>query len=153
MGLVNGVWLAILGVLGAANLIIAKRPDAREAIAKLAPYQGWIGAVSALWGAWGLISSVLNLGWLSVAPIFWVTFLANAVVLLALGLLLGVGVLKTFVKNAQADAKLDATVTRLAPYQGTLGLVAIGLGIWMIVASILFSVHLRPSSRTRRLGT
>ena len=53
MGLVNGLWLIVLGMLGASSLVIAKRPDAKHVIAKLAPYQGWIGAVSALWGAWG----------------------------------------------------------------------------------------------------
>src|SRR5688500_2008186 len=95
MGIVSGAWLAVLGMLGASNLIIAKKPDAKELIAKFAPYQGWIGAVSALWGVWGIISSVLNLGWLSVAPIYWATFLADSVLGCAPGLLLGVGVLET----------------------------------------------------------
>ena len=68
MGLVSGIWLVVLGILGASSLIISKRPDAKEAIGKLAPYQGWIGAVSALWGAWGIISSVLSIGWLATFP-------------------------------------------------------------------------------------
>lgn len=140
MGLVNGLWLVVLGVLGASSLIIARRPDAKEAIAKLAPYQGWIGAISALWGVWGLISSVLNIGWLTLAPIYWVTFLVNAGLSFALGMLLGVGVLKTFIKDATAQAKMDQTIEKLAPYQGTLGLVAIGVGLWMVVAGFLFSV-------------
>lgn len=140
MGLVNGLWLAVLGVLGAANLIVARRPDAKEMIAKLAPYQGWIGAVSALWGLWGIISSVLNIGWLSLAPIYWVTFLANSVLQTGLGLLLGVGVLKTFIKDPTAQAKMDETNAKLAPYQGTMGLAAIGVGIWMVISGFLFSV-------------
>jgi hypothetical protein len=140
MGLISGIWLAVLGVLGASSLIIAKRPDAKEAIAKIAPYQGWIGAVSALWGAWGIISSVLSLGWLAHFPIYWITFLADSVLQLALGLLLGVGVLKTFIKNPQAQAKMDQTITKLAPYQGTLGLIAIGVGIWMVVSGFLWTV-------------
>jgi hypothetical protein len=140
MGLINGIWLAVLGILGASSLIIAKKPDAKELIAKLAPYQGWIGAVSALWGVWGIISSVLNLGWLTHFPIYWVTFLGDSVLLFALGLLLGVGVLKTFIKNPEANAKMDQTIAKLAPYQGTLGLIAIGLGVWMVVAGFLFAV-------------
>jgi hypothetical protein len=140
MGLVSGIWLAVLGILGASNLIIAKKPDAKELIAKLAPYQGWIGAVSALWGVWGIISSVLNLGWLSVAPIFWATFLASALVQAALGLLLGVGTLKTFIKQPQAVEKMDQTVAKLAPYQGTLGLISIGVGVWMVVSTFIWSV-------------
>ncbi len=137
MGLVNGLWLAVLGVLGAANLIIAKKPDARELIAKLAPYQGWIGAVSAIWGVWGIIQAVLNLGWLSLFPIWWITWLAYSVLLFALGLLLGVGILKTFIKNPQAQAKMDQTLAKLAPKQGVLGLIAIGVGVWMVIGSFI----------------
>ncbi|MEX1367039.1 MAG: hypothetical protein AB1Z98_28185 [Nannocystaceae bacterium] len=135
----SGVWLAVLGILGASNLIIARKPDAKELIAKLAPYQGWIGAVSALWGIWGIISSVLNLGMLAHFPIYWVTFLASAVVQAGLGLLLGVGTLKTFIKQPQAIEKMDVMVTKLAPYQGTMGLVSIGVGVWMVVVSLLWA--------------
>ncbi len=140
MGLINGLWLAVLGALGASSLIIAKRPDAKDMIAKLAPYQGWIGAVSALWGVWGIISSVLNLGWLSVAPIYWVTFLADSVLQFGLGLILGIGVLKTFIKQPAAQAKMDDLITRMQPKQGMMGLVAIGVGIWMVVSGFLFHV-------------
>jgi hypothetical protein len=140
MGFVNGLWLIVLGVLGAASLIVARRPDASQAIAKLAPYQGWIGAVSAIWGLWGVISSVLNIGWMTTYPIYWFTYLADSVLLFCLGLLLGIGVLKTFIKDPTAQAKMDQTIAKLAPYQGTLGLAAIGVGIWMILASVLFPV-------------
>lgn len=140
MGLVNGIWLAVLGVLGASNLIIARKPDAKELIGKLAPYQGWIGACSALWGVWGIISSVLNLGWMAFAPIYWITYLVDSILSLCLGLLLGVGVLKTFIKNPTAVEKMDMTITKLAPYQGLLGLVAIGVGVWMIIAGFLFPI-------------
>ncbi len=136
--LINGIWMAVLGLLGASSLIIARKPDASALIAKLAPFQGWIGAISALWGAWGIVSSILNLAWLTSFPIFWITFLATSITLLALGLLLGVGVLKTFIKAPAAVEKLDRTITKLAPYQGMLGLVAIGLGIWMVVAGVIW---------------
>jgi hypothetical protein len=138
MGLISGLRLAVLGVLGAASLNIAKKPDAKELIGKLAPYQGWIGAISAVWGAWGVISSVLSLGMLAHFPIYWITFLADSVLELSLGLLLGVGVLKTFIKNPQAQEKMDQTIAKLAPYQGTLGLIAIGVGVWMVLASLMF---------------
>jgi hypothetical protein len=132
MSLLHGLWLAVLGVLGASNLIIAKKPDAKELIGKLAPYQGWIGAISALGGVYGIIWAILHLGGLFHWPVYWMTWTADSVLLLALGLLLGVGVLKTFIKNAQAQQKMDETITKLAPYQGKLGLLAIAVGIWMV---------------------
>jgi hypothetical protein len=137
MGLLTGVWLALLGVLGASSLIIARKPDARELIAKISPYQGWIGAISALWGAWWVLNAVLNLRLLSVAPISWIIWLATGAVMLLLGFLLGIGILKTFVKDERANAKADELITKLAPYQGTLGLVAIGLGVWGVLRALL----------------
>lgn len=136
--MINGIWMAILGVLAASSLIIARRPDAAEMIGKIAPYQGWMGAISALWGIWGIISSVLSIGLLALWPILWITNLATAVLLSSLGLLLGVGVLKTFIKDPTAQAKMDQTIAKLAPFQGTLGLVAIGVGIWCVVASFMW---------------
>ncbi len=138
MGIVGGIWLAVLGILAVPSLIISKRPDAKDLIDKITPYQGWIGAISALWGLWSVISSIMNLGWLSRYPIYWITYLANAVLLLALGILLGVGVLRTFTSNEQALAKLDETVKKLSPYQGNLGIAAIIVGIWMIVSNFIF---------------
>ena len=140
MGLVSGIWLAVLGVLGAATLIVSKRPDAKEMIDKLVPFQGWIGAISALWGLWGCISAILSIGWLSTWPIYWVTFTASAVLQLALGLLLGIGMLKTFIKNDQANKKMDETVAKLAPFQTRFGIAAIALGVWMVVVSIMWRV-------------
>lgn len=139
--MLSAIWLLVLGILGASNLIIAKRPDAEQYIVKLAPYQGWLGAVSALWGVWTIIGAILNVGWLSKGTtliIWWVTILAVGLILTSLGLLLGVGVLRTFTKNEQALQKLDQTVQKLAPKQGILGLIAIGLGVWGLIARLVF---------------
>ena len=39
--------------------------------------------------------------------------------------------MKTFVTDDRAaNAKADELIAKLTPYQGTLGLIAIGLGIW-----------------------
>ena len=137
MGIIAGLWLAVLGVLGAANLIIAKKPEAKELIAKLTPYQGWIGALSALWGAWTVINAVLNLGWLGHIPIWWITYLATGLVQLLLGFILGIGILKSFVGGKPGvAAKMDEFLVKLAPKQGMLGIVAIVLGIWCIIARV-----------------
>ncbi|MCB9529934.1 MAG: hypothetical protein H6703_14490 [Myxococcales bacterium] len=136
--MISGIWLFVLGALAAPGLILSKRPDAEQVLAKITPYQGWIGVISAFWGAWGVINSILNLGWLKSVPIFWITYLAVAVVQLGLGILLGVGVMKTFAKSPEAHARLDQTVAKLAPKQGALGIAAMALGVWMIIATLIF---------------
>jgi hypothetical protein len=35
---------------------------------------------------------------------------------------------------------MDQLAAKLAPKQGVLGLIAIGVGIWMVVAGFIFSV-------------
>jgi hypothetical protein len=133
MEIVSFAALFVLGVLCASNLIIARKPDAKALIAKISPYQGWIGAISALWGAWWTIRWILNIGLLKNAPISMITWLANGLLLLGLGILCGVGVMKTFLKSPPAVEKLDLTVAKLAPFQGILGLAAIGVAIWTIL--------------------
>ena len=135
-----GIWMFVLGVLGASNLIIARKPEAEELIGKIAPYQGWIGALSALGGVYAIIVSLARLRWLAIVPIYWITHLVTGLLLLALGLLLGIGVLKTFIKDPRAVDKMDQMVTKLAPYQGKLGVVAIAVGIWMVLSSIIWRI-------------
>lgn len=139
MGIVAGIWLLLLGVLGASNLIISKRPDAEKAIEVIQPYQGWGGAVSALWGVWIVISAILNIGWIGKGLLlWWITFLASGLLLLSLGLLLGANVLKTFITQEEAVLRMNQTIKKLAPYQANLGIVAIVVGLWAIIARLTF---------------
>jgi hypothetical protein len=136
-----GAWLIVLGILGASSLIISRKPNAKELIGKIAPYQGWMGAASVFYGFWELFSCITSMGLMSVHPpiglIFWVLYLASALLQLSLGLILGVGVIKTFVKNEQAHQKMDATLAKLAPFQGILGLAAIAVGVVFTVVDII----------------
>jgi hypothetical protein len=137
--LVKGLWLIVLSALAVPSLILAKRPDAKEMLAKITPYQGWIGAASAFWGLWTIISAVLNLGFLGRFPVTWIVWTAAGVIQLGLGILLGVGILKTFVKDAKAQAAMDKTIERLAPKQGLLGIVGLIVGA---VAVVLNFIHI-----------
>lgn len=136
MGVFAGLWMILLGVLGAANLIIARKPEAKEIIGKISPYQGWIGAISAVWGVIVIIHALLNLDWFSDVPLWWLTYMAEGVLLFCLGMLLGVGTIKSFVKQPTAVEKMDQLVAKLAPSQGKLGVVAIGVGIWGVIAAL-----------------
>lgn len=138
MGLVTGLSLAILGVLASPNLLLSRKPNAKELLDKIVPFQGWIGAVCALLGTWGVINATMNMGWLKSAPIWWCTYAGASALELGLGLLLGVGVLKSLIKAQQAHAKLDQVMVKLAPKQGLLGLLGVGFGAWCVVANFMF---------------
>ena len=137
--MIYGITLILLGLLAVPSLVLAKKPDAKELFDKVAPFQGWIGLVFALWGIWGIISCFLNIGLLSIVPIWWIFWLITVVVEASLGFILGYGLINKYAlsKNEKAAAKGEAVLKKLLPLQGTLGIAAIVIGILCIVLSLL----------------
>ena len=123
------------GILAASSLIIARKPNAKDLIDKLTPYQGWIGIVMFFWGVWGVLDCVRFLSVLSARPLFWLFWLACGVADLVVGFLLGFGLITKYAlgKSPGALARGQRIRARLAGVQGTLGLFAIAMGALYIV--------------------
>lgn len=138
--MIYGITLILLSIIAVPSLLLSRKPNAAELLEKVAPYQGWIGVVFCLVGVWGLISAVLSLGLLTAAPIWWATLAAGSLVEAVLGFMLGFPLISEFLagNSPEASAKSEALRAKLAPRQGQLGLVGIGVGAWMIAASLLF---------------
>jgi hypothetical protein len=137
----NGLWIFILGALAVPNLILSRRPDAKRILDKITPYQGWIGLISALWGVLQIIFLINALTWLrgGVRGLFeFVLFAVFVVTQISLGFILGIGVMKHFIKDAKAQTKMDEVLARIIPYQARLGLVAMLAGIIIIVDRLVF---------------
>lgn len=135
-----GITLILLSIIAVPSLLLSKRPDAKDILAKIEPYQGWIGIILCFYGVWGIVSSVLNLGWITTFPIWWATLLAGSLIQTILGFMLGFGLINKYFLSKNEAAKEKAVILRekLAPKQGVLGLVGLCVGAWMIIASILF---------------
>ncbi|WP_179351986.1 hypothetical protein [Winogradskyella vidalii] len=140
--MIYGISLILLSIIAVPSLILSKKPNAQELLDKVAPYQGWIGLVFCFFGVWGIISALLNMGWLSVAPVWWITLLAGSVVEAALGFMLGFGMINKLLlsKNEAAKEKAAELREKLAPKQGKLGVLGLIVGGWMIAASFLFTI-------------
>jgi hypothetical protein len=123
------------GLLAASNLIIAKKPNAKDLIDKLTPYQGWIGVVMFFWGIWGTFDCLRFMSLISVRPLFWTFWLASSVADLVVGFLLGFGLITKYAlgKNAAAQVRGQQIRQKLAGYQGGFGLLAIVMGVLYIV--------------------
>jgi hypothetical protein len=140
--LIVGIALIICGVLAAASLIVQKQPNAKELIDKLVPIQGWIGIIVCLWGLWNLIQCLLHVSYMSLVPVFYLTWLAVSLVAFGLGFLLGFGLISKYMLSSspQALAKGEQLRAKLATIQIPLGLVAIGLGLWGVISSFVYHV-------------
>ncbi len=130
LGLLLGLWLVLLGALGASSLV-ARREEGRKALAALEPYHGWIGVVSVVWGAWRLVLLLLGVRYYP-----WLLNFLAAGLLVCLGLLLGVGVFQGFLKESSGRANFATLVQKLTPYRQTLGIVAMALGAFIVLSRL-----------------
>ncbi len=121
--------IAILGgILASSALIISKKPNAKELIDKLTPYQGWIGVILTFWGIWGMIQLILNIGSIGLV---WGIALGVSTLEFIVGFLLAYGLISKYLleKNETAKAKGQALRLKLTKYQVPSGLTLIVLGI------------------------
>jgi hypothetical protein len=123
------------GILAAAALIIARKPDAKVLIDKLTPYQGWIGLVMFGWGIHEVIGVLTNMSMMSVAFGHWLFWALTGASDLLVGFLLGFGLLVKYAlgKKATAMARGQAIRQKLATYQGLFGIISIVMGVLFIV--------------------
>lgn len=134
--MITAAFLICGGLLAASSLIIAKKPNAKELIDKLTPYQGWIGIALFVWGIWDVISWVRILGVIFKVKLLLGIFLTVGVwTELLLGFLLGFGLITKYAlsKNETALAKGQAIRAKLAPFAGIIGLTAIVVGVLLLV--------------------
>ena len=92
MDLIAPLLLIVGGILAASNLIVAKKPNAKQMIDKLTPYQAGIGIALLAIGVWNLLHaftspSIFDI--IKIAPLLGLTVLAMIVSALLLGFMFG----------------------------------------------------------------
>jgi len=135
MWIVTGIVLILLGLLAASNLIAGYNQDAADRIETLRPIQGWAGILGLVIGLWSLVSVVLNVGggMKEAHIIAFIPTFGGPIVLAAIGFLMGFGMISAMLANSrEAREKADELYESLAVYQGPLGLLGIGLGVWLL---------------------
>ena len=142
--LIYGIIMIIISLLAAPQLLVSKRPDAKEFLDKLVPFQGWAGVVFCIWGIWQLIQ-VLQWTLLLQGGIWgillWLTFFLYAAVAIILGFILGYSLFVKYVlgKNEAAKEKADKMMKKLQSIQTKVAIVGIIVGIWYIVGPYILN--------------
>ena len=136
--MIDGLITIAGGLLAASALIIARKPNAKDLLDKLTPYQGWIGLVLFAWGVWDTFYLLRFFSTLVHHPLFMVLGIAITVTDLAVGLLLGFGLITKYAlnKSPSALARGQQIRAKLVSYQGGFGISAIVLGVLNIVLSV-----------------
>ena len=120
--MLSSIIAIIGGIIAAASLIVAKKPNAQELIDKITPYQGWIGVVLLIWSIQGILASI---------RFFSIIGLATSAVMFIVGFLLSYGLLSKYFleKNETAKEKGQQLRLKLVKYQVPAGVILIILGV------------------------
>ncbi len=124
------------GIIAASGLIISKAANAKELIAKITPYQGFIGV--ALLG-YGLFDLITNLDLLKFAFHFKPMLPSLALLgwffgSIVLGLILGIPQIAAWVPGESgAENKAVALQQKLVPFQTIFGIVGLVTGVLLLL--------------------
>ncbi|HET9626994.1 MAG TPA: hypothetical protein VFP84_36795 [Kofleriaceae bacterium] len=141
LNLVDALLLILGGILATAGIIVAKRPDARQVIDRLMPFQVLIGVGLLVLGLVTLLASLGRglIGAISHTPIFGMTYLALSVISILLGFLFGMPqILKALQGNAQAEQRAMQAMAQIAPYQVIIG----AIGIIAALLTLAYELHI-----------
>ncbi len=121
--------LILGGILAASSLIVAKKPDAKEMIAKIAPYQATIGIILLVWGIYNFIriGPKYAIDVIKAAPLLGIDIIAMLATSVLLGIMFGMPMLAKM--SASGAAKGEQMAKKLAPFQVIIGLIAIGSAV------------------------
>ena len=132
MRVLFSILLIVVGLLAAYPGIVRARPDAKDLLDKLVPFQGWLGIAALIWGAINLLRILLHLGMMTMMPVMWLILLvAGDVVAVLLGLILGYGLIAQYVLTGSSDARrrTEEWRAKLLTRQVALGWAGIILGV------------------------
>ncbi len=127
MELITPILLILGSILGISGLIIAKKPDAKALIDKLAPFQAGIGIAMLATGIWwvlrwgGALVHAFSLNVLFAAAIWGVIAVS-----ILLGALFGMPQIAKWIPgDSPAEQKALELSQKIAPFQVLLGLVGL----------------------------
>jgi uncharacterized membrane protein YwaF len=140
--LLNVIALILGGLLAASGLIIAKKPNAKELIDKLVPFQVLIGVAMLGLGVVNLLLSLAN-GVLTAlthtAGLFGLTVLVVTGASILLGVLFGLPQFNKWMQgHGNAQQKTMEFAHKVAPFQGSIGLI----GLAASLLALLYYFHI-----------
>jgi hypothetical protein len=136
--MIYGITLILIGILASPNILLNKKPNAKELLDKILPYQGILGSIYFFWGAWNIVKAIFNIEYIGSWSTWWLTWFGASLIQTLLGFLLGYEVINKYIlsKNDKLDQKGYEILQKLRPLENKLALIAIGLGIWIIIYNL-----------------
>jgi hypothetical protein len=133
--MLRGLFLIILGALGASAFVVARKPGARQILERMAPVEAGLGVVGAVMGLLGLLDVLLHLSTRTKNLIPFVLETVGHLSLFGTGFILGFPVIVGYVmRNSPSWVQRAHTLrARLEVKRQTMGLICMVLGVVTIL--------------------
>lgn len=129
-----GIALMLLGVLAAVAVFTPYGKNRR-----FVAIQIYLWILFTVIGAWGLIRSFTDMDLTAGTIALWVTRLVVSIDLVTLGIMM---IRKVYTERKTQGEEEGGSMTKFSttniPFIGTMCIIAFGLGLWQIVAAILW---------------
>ncbi len=137
MWLVTVALLLLLGILGIAGWLKARRPEAAKHLQPIEQFEGWIGGAGLVWGILILLRWLSSLGAMGYAAGAMVVTLLTALVVIALSLILAMPLLLSIFGSGDFMAKVSQLSDRMVPYKLGLGFGCLVLALYSLLGHVL----------------
>jgi len=137
MWLITLALLILLGVLGIAGWLKARRPETASHLQPIEQFEGWIGGAGLVWGILLLLRWISAVGALSVAGGAMLVLLLTALVVLALSLILALPLLRSIFGGGDFIGKVSRLTDTLLPYKIGLGFACLVLALYSLIGRAL----------------
>jgi hypothetical protein len=129
-----------MSILTVPNLFASKTEELTAFFKKNLLYQGLAGLATCIIGTIALIQCTLKIATV-MAPILWLTEMLCTAALAFFGLLLSYNLIYILFlsKGKKSEENLNKMLTNIMPLQGKLSILGILLGIWSVVAAVMFA--------------
>lgn len=132
---IRGALLLVGGIIALSGLILAKRPDAKEMLSKITPYQGFIGVGLLGYGVLDLVRNLSHLGAVAkMPPLIMLGLYGWFFGSIVLGFILGMPQIAAWIPGeSSAEQKVVSIQKKLLPFQTIFGAIGAVAGILLIL--------------------
>ena len=128
------------GIIAASGLIISKAANAKDLIAKITPFQGFIGVALLALGVLDVIRSIDVIKHITMLPMLMMLALLGWFIgSIVLGLILGIPQIAAWIPGeSNAEQKVVELQKKLLPFQTLFGIIGLADGVLLL----LYQLHI-----------
>lgn len=131
--------LTVAGILAISSLILAKKPEAKQLIDKLVPYQGFVGVGLLAWGVINLIRFLSHFSLMMYWKTFGIIVLAAILSEVLLGFLFGMPLIAKWIPGeSPAEVKALEMQKKVGGFSVLIGIV----GLCSVLGLLLIRFHI-----------